>query len=661
MSLRPGRVVLVAAAAAALVGAVLPTTAVAARDSSQLSGTVTADGSPVRDATVRLWLAGHRAGEASVLQTVSTDRRGGFSVDVPRTVRADDVLYATATGGRSGLHELGPEVELAASFGDLRSGQVAVNELTTVAAGYSLAQFADNGKVGGTAPGVTNAAKMPRNMVDPSDGQLTRFFLTEPNGTSTDALPTFNSLASIIAGCVTRASDCAAFLSAATDAWGHRPATTWQAMTLLPTNPSGHPVEIMRTVPANPKFTPVRTIAPAGWYLVLKFWGDGRSFGGPGNVAFDSQGRVWANTNAVPSKDPRRVCPGKYIYRLDPYAKGQPMDRFGGGGLNGSGFGIAIDPREQVWVTNFGFTGFFCAEGDPTSNSASLFSPDGKALSPRNGGFLGGPLSFPQGVKSDVDGNVWIANCGGSNLVQYPNGDHTKARTVGADMAYTFDVAQNSFGNIYVTANQGNRVYGFHPNGTPLPGSPFGTDDTVIKPLGAASDSLGNVWVSNSEAVNIPCAADDGELQAPEGGNPGDPDNPVNPEPRGSMARVAPDGQVTRFEGAGMTVPWGIAVDGDDNIWVANFFGQRLSHLCGARVATCPTGHVGDEISPTQTGYFFDGLQRNTGVQVDASGNVWLANNWKTVPTRADPYGDGLAVFLGAAAPIAMPLVGTPK
>ena len=48
-------------------------------------------------------------------------------------------------------------------------------------------------------------------------------------------------------------------------------------------------------------------------------------------------------------------------------------------------------------------------------------------------------------------------------------------------------------------------------------------------------------------------------------------------------------------------------------------------------------------------------------MQIDASGNVWLTNNWKTVPTLADPYGDGLAVFLGAAAPIPMPLVGPPR
>jgi hypothetical protein len=109
-----------------------------------------------------------------------------------------------------------------------------------------------------------------------------------------------------------------------------------------------------------------------------------------------------------------------------------------------------------------------------------------------------------------------------------------------------------------------------------------------------------------------------------------------------------------------MTVPWGIAVDGDDNLWVANFSGQRLSHLCGARASTCPLGATGAAISPDD-GYSFDGLQRNTGVQIDPSGNVWLANNWDDVPQIGDPFGDGLVVFLGLAAPVAAPLIGPPQ
>jgi sugar lactone lactonase YvrE len=170
-------------------------------------------------------------------------------------------------------------------------------------------------------------------------------------------------------------------------------------------------------------------------------------------------------------------------------------------------------------------------------------------------------------------------------------------------------------------------------------------------PLGAASDSLGNVWVSNSGVIRIPCSSIEPlELPEPE----------VEARLEGSVVQVGPDGAVTRFEGAGMTIAWGIAVDGDDNVWVANFSGRRLSHLCGARASTCPTGKTGDPISKDD-GYPFDGLQRNTGVQVDPSGNVWLTNNWIPIPVQTDPFGDGLVVYLGLAEPVKAPLIGTPR
>jgi hypothetical protein len=127
-----------------------------------------------------------------------------------------------------------------------------------------------------------------------------------------------------------------------------------------------------------------------------------------------------------------------------------------------------------------------------------------------------------------------------------------------------------------------------------------------------------------------------------------------------SVVQVGPDGSVRKFRGAGMTIPWGIAVDGDDNIWVANFTGERLSHLCGARADTCPKRRAGAALSP-DAGYSFDGLQRNTGVQIDPSGNVWLTNNWIKVPVQVDPFGDGLVVYLGMAAPVRTPLIGTPQ
>ncbi len=120
-----------------------------------------------------------------------------------------------------------------------------------------------------------------------------------------------------------------------------------------------------------------------------------------------------------------------------------------------------------------------------------------------------------------------------------------------------------------------------------------------------------------------------------------------------------PDGG---FTGGGLTIPWGIAVDGADNVWVANFEKGGLTSFCGANRSACPKGSkTGDPISPDKTGYTSELLDRNTAVQVDGSGNVWLANNWKDLPIQTDPAGDGLVVFLGLAAPIHTPLIGTPR
>src|SRR4030095_705658 len=99
---------------------------------------------------------------------------------------------------------------------------------------------------------------------------------------------------------------------------------------------------------------------------------------------------VWANNNAEWSPVPVGVCPGREIFLLNPYAAGRPIATFFGGGLNGAGFGIGIDPRRRIWVGNFGFTGSDCPR-QPTSNSVSEFRQDGVPISGA-GGYLDGPL-----------------------------------------------------------------------------------------------------------------------------------------------------------------------------------------------------------------------------------------------------------------------------
>ena len=76
-------------------------------------------------------------------------------------------------------------------------------------------------------------------------------------------------------------------------------------------------------------------------------------------------------------------------------------------------------------------------------------------------------------------------------------------------------------------------------------------------------------------------------------------------------------------------------------------------------VANCPPGaKTGDAISPRQTGFLTDAGLQLTAVQVDQSGNVWLANNWRRVAPTVG--GDGLVELIGAAPPVATPMIGPP-
>lgn len=182
------------------------------------------------------------------------------------------------------------------------------------------------------------------------------------------------------------------------------------------------------------------------------------------------------------------------------------------------------------------------------------------------------------------------------------------------------------------------------------------TTGGIRRPLGIASDSLGDVWVANSGILAVPCGSDSATDFA---------DAVRNPPPGDrSVTMIGPDGSTPAqpFTNGGLVLPWGVAVDGDDTVWVSNFGGGRLVHMCGARVSACPPGYrTGQPISPAATGYPSDSLTRNTGVQIDPSGNVWLANNWLTAAVQTNPGGHEMVVFIGLAAPVRTPLLGAPR
>jgi hypothetical protein len=626
-----------------------------AAQTAQQDGYIRTGETPIASSTVTLYSAGDVQNAApTILGKATADATGFFHIPFNPPSDTDAVLYLIADGGsvltaRHGNSRLAGAIRLATVLGPapLPAG-VVINERTTSASAYAMAQFIDGPRMGGRAPGLQNAAATVRSLVDLSSGQVGSVLGNPPNGLTTSTMREFNSLANLLASCIDASTPapCRSLFRLAAPPDGSAPEDTLQAAVDIAHFPGQNAGELFRQSQLTALYTPALATAPNAWTLAIRYNGNGQEFDGPGNMAFDKDGNIWSTNNYEYSSDPRTsVCAATTLIKLTPTGEDAPGAPYSGGGVNGAGFGITLDTNGDVWVGNFGFKGKGCTE-TPPSNSVSQFRADGIPVSPNIVGFTQGHISFPQATLSDQSGNIWIANCGSDSVTQFRNGnpnDNINFKRIG--VAAPFGMAIDVEGNAWIAGNNSDSVAALAPNGAPLSGSPF-TGGGISKPLSIAVDSLDNVWVANSGIIPFSFVC---------GGS-------GTPPGKASVTEIRRDGQPMRsFTGGGQTVPWGIAVDGNDNIWVANFGGQRLTELCGSRPSKCPPGRsTGDPISP-ETGYSSDALARNTGVAIDPSGNVWLANNWMNVPLQTNPGGHELVVFIGLAATVKTPLIGPPQ
>jgi streptogramin lyase len=617
------RVLGLASTAAVLASASLAGAAGAA----ELSGRVLTAGHPLEGSRVTLYGSG--AGLGSRLGSASTDARGRFELDY--TPRAGAVHYVVASGGdtpvRRALRLIAVADPAAAT-----PGRITVNELTTVAAAYSLARFLRGARLAGAPTGLRNAAATVPSLIRIPRGTAGAAVSKPPNGRKTTTLATFRTLAAIVGGCTTGGpADCRRLFDAATPAGGARPADTLRAVHAIALNPANNARRVFR-LPRARAYRPTLRSAPASWVLSLKH--TDANYDGPGRMAFDSKGNIWVTNNFQPPGTEA----GLYVVALDPTGRARTNPPFSdgtltGGGIQGNWWGIAVDRRDRVWLSNY--TGddpneFYSPEF-VGGNAASLFTAEGQALSGPNG-ITAGPLQAPQGIAVDVNDNVWIANHGNNTVTLYPKGDPAQARVISGGGLYApFTIVTDAAGNAWVNngslhGDVAGSVTKISPSGQPT--GPFAVD-SMRSPQGMALDSAGNIWIASLLDSTVTWLGPDAKL-------------------KGQF-------RVPSIEGA-----WGLSVDGNDNVWVASFPSETVTQLCGRRVERCPEGaETGDPISPSLRGFTNGGLQHLTAVQVDQSGNVWVANNWaKIFPTVG---GDGLVEFIGAAAPVATPMIGPPR
>lgn len=600
---------------------------------------------------VKAYRSGGANGKPKLLAAGRTNRGGKFRLRVREPRNGDAVVYMTV--GRRGA------IQLAATLGSAPlPGRVVIDELTTAATGFAFAQFIKGRRIAGPSPGPRNAALMAANLADARRGKVAEVLRTSPNGGETSTLATFKSVANMLPRCARSEDSCARLFRLTATPDGRTPRGVLQAVANIAKYPWQNVRRLAllaRSAPAPYKGALTAKQVPAAWTMPLRFVGDGETLDGPGNTAFDAEGRAYVANNYEFGADPfEPVCGSDLLPVFEPdgsYAPGTPLQ---GGGLSGAGYGVTLDPAGDIWVSNFGFAAPSpgCPDDrQPPHNSVSQFHPDGTAASPATG-WVAGDIFWPQGTVSDEQGTIWIANCGNGMLTRMPGDDPLSAVGIDVGLEEAFDVVVNNTGKVLVTGLGNSKLAVVHPDGTPVQGSPFDSAELGLdRPMGIALDSRGNAWIANSSAMNLPCPdLEKVNLQAKDGS--------LSLLGKGLKPRTS-EGNV--FKGGGLTLAWGIAVDGNDNVWVSNFNGRRVSHFCGVRRKACRPGSVaGDPISPDDTGYFFNGFTRLTSVEIDPSGNVWVTNNWKRIPIQSNPGGLEMVVMVGAAAPVRTPLIGPP-
>lgn len=587
---------------------------------------------PISGSTVTLYaMGGSGYGTATALTSATTDSDGNFSLDSFTCPSASTQSYVATIGGDAG-GGINPAIGLIALAGPCGrisdSTFVTVNELTTVAAEWALAQFSDpTGQYFGTSAtnltGLNNAVSgaesnlvvsylalggnssntgIPASFLPWSPLSLSCTSASYPI-TNCDGLERIDTLANILASCVNTSgpdsASCSALFSVTANS-----ATTLQAAHVIATNPAANVSEIFAVTPPEnlAPFAPALGSAPGDWTLALNINPSGANFSWPANLAIDSAGNIWVTNYFVAT----------YITELTP--TGALATVYSNANIPdadfGDPYGIGIDTAGNVWVSN------------ENSGSVTQLTSGGALIGNYNNtNTPGADFLGPTALAIDLAGHVLVLESLQSSITELTSsgslygyyGVDSSPEAVAIDAAGSawvvggedFPLApQNSFGSVTKLVSSGSRAgsYAF---------------DNAAE--GVALDTSGNAWVADDDNSVTKLSSN-----------------------LGLIGSYTPSG-------ANFNMPVGIAIDGGGNVWITNCAGACNWDRTGNGGVTELTS------SGTLIGYYtplgaaFNGPR---GIEIDASGNIWITNY-----SQSTGYNGSVSEIIGAARPVRTPLV----
>ncbi len=291
--------------------------------------------------------------------------------------------------------------------------------------------------------------------------------------------------------------------------------------------------------------------------------------------------------------------------------------------------GVAVDASGNVYIADS--NNRRVREVVAATGNIVTFAGTGSCcLSLGDGGAPANAQVLPNGVAIDASGSLIIAD--GSNRIRKVSGGtiSTVAGNGGAGIQkdggtatnaalFTpYGVAADSAGNIYVADFGNARIRKVIVGGiiTTIAGGSAGDSGPAAvaglnQPTAAARDSSGNIYIAEKNAHRVRKIASDGTISTFAGtGLPGS------------------SGDGGAAASAMLNNPQGVAVDSSGNVYIADTSNQRIRKVSAA------SGNITTVAGNGTSGYSGDtgaatGAQLNnpSGVALDASGNIYIADN----------------------------------
>jgi streptogramin lyase len=265
-----------------------------------------------------------------------------------------------------------------------------------------------------------------------------------------------------------------------------------------------------------------------------------------------------------------------------------------------------------------------------------------------------GGLSAPADIAIDQAGNVWVANYSSSVVSEFsPTGTAaTAAGFPGTGLRQSYGISIDAQGNVWVANQQSvtaannshtGSVSKFSSTGTELSAGGF-TGGGIYYPQSIAAGSDGHIWVADYGSSSATLLASDGSAVSGSAGYAAsqipfvaavalDAAHNAWFAAQGVAVHVTQAGVVNRY--ACCSYPTGVAVDASGNVWLADYSGFSIVELDANG-------------NPLHTVSTVPGNTAPQGIAVDGGGNVWTSNY----------YGDSITEIAGGSGTMVSPVAG---